>query len=214
MKHFALEKWADFANGVVSPDERASMERHLEAGCPKCAHVLARWESVRSFANRERLSSPPVDSVGLAKRAFRAYGPTRKQGAARQIAQLIFDSFRQPALEGVRNSGMGTRQLVYQADDVLINLQLEKASGQERLSLVGQVTDSADKDKGIQRVPVLIRYGRDTLAETRTNQFGEFALECETGKRLHVSVGISPRKDVLIPLDESLWRTSVARGKN
>ncbi len=212
MKHFSPENWADFANQVIPADKRASMEHHLQVGCTECAHVLARWQEIRTFARQESLCSPPEDVVKLAKRAFRAYGPRYKQDAVRQFAELIFDSFRQPALEGVRSSQMNARHLLYQADDVVIDLQLKAADDTNRLSLVGQVIDSSDSEKGIQRVPVLLLYGRDTLAQTETNQFGEFHLECEAGKSLQVSVGVTPRKDVFIPLDESIWRVPFSKG--
>jgi hypothetical protein len=203
MNHFSLENWADFANRVISDDRRASMERHLELGCKQCANVLARWQGMRKFAGEESLCCPPEDVVKLAKRAFRAYVPGGKQDAVRCFAKLIFDSFRQPALQGVRNSRMKTRHLIYKADDVVIDLQLEASAHPNRMSLVGQVIDSSRSARGIQRVPVLILYGQDTLAQTETNQFGEFHLECEAGKSLQISVGVTARKDVFIPLDES-----------
>jgi hypothetical protein len=203
MNHFSLENWADFANRVISDDRRASMERHLELGCTQCANVLARWQWMRKFAGEESLCCPPEDAVKLAKRVFRSYVPGDKQDAVRCFAELIFDSFRQPALEGVRNGRMNTRHLIYKAGNVVIDLQLEASAHPNRMSLVGQVMDSSRNAKGIQRAPVLIRYGQDTLAQTQTNQFGEFHLECEAGKSLQISVGVTARKDVFIPLDES-----------
>lgn len=65
---------------------------------------------------------------------------------------------------------------------------------------------SAARRSASGRVPVHSLYRRDTLAQTVTNQFGEFHLECETGKSLEVCVGVTARKDVFIPLDESIWR--------
>ena len=206
MKHFSLEHWADFANRVIPGDQRALMQRHLELGCSQCAHVLARWESLRRFAGEESLNHPPEVAVNLAKRAFRGYFPSGEQNTVRRLAALVFDSFRQPVLEGVRSGQTSTRHLIYEADDVMIDLQLGACAGPNRMSLVGQVMDSGDNTKGIQRVPVHILYGRDTLAQTVTNQFGEFQLECETGKSLEVCVGVTARKDVFIPLDESVWR--------
>ncbi len=163
MNHFSLEDWADFANRVISEGRRASMERHLELGCTQCANVLARWQWMRKFAGEESLCCPPEDVVKLAKRAFRAHVPSRKQNAVGRFAELIFDSFRQPALQGVRNSRMNTRHLIYEADDIVIDLQLEASAHANWISLVGQVLDSSNNGKGIQRVSVLILYGQDTL---------------------------------------------------
>lgn len=212
MKHFSPENWTDYANGVISADKRNLMELHLKQGCAKCAHELEHWLLVRKFACAEPSCCPPEDAVQLAKRAFRAYGPAYKQNPVRQFAELIFDSCRQPALQGVRSGQADTRHLVYRADDVMIDLQLGATTEPNRMSLIGQVMDSVDTEKGIQRVPVLLLYGRDTLAQTETNQFGEFHLECEAGKSLQVSVSVTARKDIFIPLDESIWRFAVAKG--
>jgi hypothetical protein len=209
MKHFSLGDWADFANGVIADGKRPLMERHLEQGCTPCAHVLSRWQWMRKFVGKESLYGPPEDAVKFAKRAFLAYLPSRKQSAAGRFAELIFDSFSQPALQGVRSGQMNTRRLIYKADDILIDLQLDATADPSKMSLVGQVMDSGDSEQGIQRVPVLLLHGRDTLAETETNQFGEFRLECEAGKSLQVSVGITGRKDVFIPLDDSIWRVAL-----
>jgi len=212
MRHFSVENWADFANGVVPSDKLASMKQHLEKGCKECADALADWQSIRQFAGQELLNRPPEDVVRRVKLAFQTHGASDKQGVLRELAELIFDSFQEPALQGVRRSQMAARHLLYQAGVVTIDLRLEPIPNSDRISLDGQVMDSRSTGKGIQDVPVLLLYGRETLAQTQTNEFGEFQLQCEAGKSLHVSVGVTARKDVFIPLDDAIWR--IPFGKN
>ncbi len=45
------------------------------------------------------------------------------------LAELLFDSFLQPVLEGVRSSSIGTRQMLYRADPFQIDLLIEPRPG-------------------------------------------------------------------------------------
>lgn len=46
MKHYSLEKWADFVRGVIDERERAAMHSHLEEGCTMCQEALVLWKRV------------------------------------------------------------------------------------------------------------------------------------------------------------------------
>lgn len=214
MKHFSLEDWADFVNQVALASKRASMEHHLAMGCTQCGRSLARWERMRGFARQENANLPPDNVVRAAKYAFQTYGPRREGGAIRELARLVFDSFREPILVGVRASHMTTRQLLYQADALMIDLRIEGAADPGRMLLAGQVMDSVGSGKGIGEVPILLLYGRETVARTQTNELGEFRLECDAGKSLQISVGVSERKRVFIPLDDAVWRIPTSKRTN
>jgi hypothetical protein len=58
-----------------------------------------------------------------------------------QNARLIFDSFNEPAVVGLRGSSEPARQLAYQYDSATINLLIQHRSTGERISLAGQVLD-------------------------------------------------------------------------
>src|SRR5947207_12566632 len=91
MRHFSLEKWADFANQKVSAGERTSMEYHLEMGCPQCTGIIAEWESLKCFAVQESHNDAPGDVVAFVKAAFKTLSPRRAPGIAATLAQLVFD---------------------------------------------------------------------------------------------------------------------------
>src|SRR5579862_4488728 len=209
MRHFTLEEWADYTNRNVGPDKELFMQHHLESRCTFCANILSHWQSLRRFAGEESRIEVPESAIAFAKAAFTARRRQRQSqpGALTVFAQLVFDSFRQPMLAGVRSGALGSRCLLYQAGSVLIDLNLDLVPDTGHIALQGQVLDSKIKDKGIEEIPVMLQSGQETIARTETNEFGEFELECDARKSLQVSVAVNPRKNVLIVLDETVWAT-------
>ena len=113
------------------------------------------------------------------------------QEAVAAGAAVVFDSFRQPRLAGMRaSSGATARQLLYKAGRYTIKLQVEPAMEQERLSIVGQILDEQDPTGGLRDVPVLALNGSQTLDRTITNQRGEFHLEPDATDELQLSVDV------------------------
>lgn len=212
MEHFSLEKWADFANQNVTPDERASMQRHLETGCSRCSRVIAEWHLLKNFASHESKNEAPRDVLAFVKSVFDTLGPRRPSGIMTTLAELVFDNTHQTALAGVRRGSVDSRCLLYKAGPVFIDLSLDLKQSSGHIALQGQVMDSDTKTKGIVEIPVLLQSGQETLARTLTNEFGEFALECEARKSLQIAVGVNPRKNVLIVLDESVWTPRQSAG--
>ena len=169
------------------------------------------WKGFAEFAGREAAYEPPDGVVRVVKAAIVSERPEESGARVREIAQMIFDSLRQPQMAGVRSTHAAPRQLLYQAGPILIDMRLEARSGSDQVSLVGQVLDSRESGKGLGEVPVHLLSGRNEVALTRTNRLGEFRLECGTAKDLQVSLEVSKRKDVFIPLDESIWRVPFGR---
>ena len=211
MKHFSDEDCADFANRTLPPVRQAEMEGHLKE-CAKCEEAVHFWRRIKEIASGESTSEPGEDSVRLAIGTYAVRGPRPNRGAIREIAQLVFDSLREPVLAGVRGGHTPCRRLMFRAGEVMIDLSLSAASRRSHVLLVGQVLDNAASGIGIGEVPILLQNGRDTVAETHTNLFGEFQLECSENKNLQISIGVSVNKDVFIPLDESIWKTPAEYG--
>jgi hypothetical protein len=208
MKHISEADCSDFANQTVSPQRLSEMKEHLK-GCKKCKEELHFWQGFKEFARRESECSPSEEAVRLAVGTFAICGPQPRRGVFREIAQLVFDSFREPVLAGVRGGPVPSRRLMFRAGEIMIDLSLQATSRPRHVLLVGQVLDTATSGIGIGRVPVVLLNGRDTLAEVETNPYGEFQMECMENKNLQISVSVTENKDVFIPLDESIWKTPV-----
>lgn len=68
MNHFKSEEWIDFVNRATTQEHVAAMQKHLAAGCKKCAEQVALWQKVRKLATAKSAYQPPdqaVRSVGV-----------------------------------------------------------------------------------------------------------------------------------------------------
>src|SRR5258708_15647574 len=114
MTHMATEQWIDFANNVSSGDEKTAMEKHLQLGCKRCQETVSFWQRVRQSAASEAAYQPPVDSVWMAKAAFRGSEFAREQEPTSSGIQVLFDSFLQPMFQVSRPAAAISSQLLYQ----------------------------------------------------------------------------------------------------
>lgn len=187
------------------------MTSHLKSGCESCTKEKAIWSKLAGFAKTEAEFEPPAHVVNVAKALMQAPKREKSEKAGlrvREIAELVFDSFLTPQLAGVRSAaGVGSRQLLYRAGEVMIDVRFEASDESERFALTGQVFRDQGSKVGMTRVPISLISGKNELARTSTNQFGEFYIEHESAdKNLQVSLEVNSEKDVFIPLDESIWR--------
>jgi hypothetical protein len=207
MAHFSSRDWIDYARNLTSPQDAAAMTNHLKSGCESCAKERATWSRLAAFAKAEAQYEPPADVVNMAKALVQAKKSERAL-RIREIAELVFDSLLTPQLAGVRSAaGVGSRQLLYRAGEVMIDVRFEANDESERFALTGQVFRDNGAKVGMTRIPISLISGKNELARTSTNQFGEFYLEHESAdKNLQVSLEVNSEKEVFIPLDESIWR--------
>jgi len=207
MEHFPEHVWADLVRGVSTQhaktgpsqdrDLRREVESHLESGCETCAASLGVWKQVYSLAARESSYSPPEDVVRMTKLEFTA----RSQQAAEACdAALVFDTFSQPALAGVRSSAAAARQMVYEADGFTVDVRFDRTSP-KTVHLFGQVLD-ADRSRSVLAIcPVLLcSQNGALLAEGKTNYLGEFDLQFEAQDGLKLSIWVSGSKLIRIAL--------------
>jgi hypothetical protein len=190
-EHFREEDWLDFAREVGDQDHRAQVAQHLEAGCSECEQTFRLWAAVLSVADQATQAGPPDSIMRSMKERFSAHRPRKLREKIAAQAALVFDSFRQPLLAGMRaSSGTLARQLLYKAGRYTIKLQVEPGAGAERLSIVGQILDDQDPAGEMRDIAVLALRGSKTLDRTVTNPLGEFHLEPHATDKLQLSVDV------------------------
>lgn len=201
MKHFPSEKWADYSRGTAGERQAAEMKRHLETGCKKCRQAAEMWSAVLKLAQKEAAYRPPENAVRVAKSYFAASRVEERPSVVMQVARLVFDSVRQPQLEGVRSASAAPRHYVYQAGSVLVDVWMERAGNAMPLSLTGQILEKSKASQAVKEVDVKLRVGDADIASTRTNQFGEFHLEIPPaiGSDVQLTIGDERKIAVLIP---------------
>jgi hypothetical protein len=94
---------------------------------------------------------------------------------AQIIASLDFDSFSEPMLAGVRSSAALPRQRVFSAGDIDVDVKIEAAQGNKRISLTGQVM--SEVSNFVQNAVVRLESDGMVRYRTRTNKMGEFSFE-------------------------------------
>jgi hypothetical protein len=206
MEHFNTEQWIDFVNQVVTPGEKASMEKHLKQGCTRCRDTVSVWQKIRQSAAVEGNYQPPKEIVRLAKATFEAAGLASRRKSADSRIKVLFDSFLQPAFEGVRSASPGTRQMLYRADPFQIDVQVEAKPGGNRIVITGQLLDLANPGATARDTRVLLSNMRGHVVHTVSNQFGEFSGEIENSGDLQMTFAGPDGKPIVISLREALGR--------
>jgi hypothetical protein len=197
MRHYRNEDWADFAREVLPVEQDTAMRRHLESGCQECRRTATLWQKVAVVASQEDFCTPPASAVRLAKSYF---VPQPESGPLASLAELMWDSFLQPQLAGVRTLAATPRQLLYRAGDNSIDLRVETITGSSRFSIVGQILNSLDPAQGMGDVAVSLKVGAQYVAQTNTNAFGEFQVEFDGGIQVLLIVRFADQREVWIPV--------------
>ena len=198
MDHYSMEKWVDFARGVIGAREKTAMQSHLDTGCKQCSKALKLWKHVHQVARQETALEPPESAVRQMKAAMAIHGPRRQKGV-RATAKLLFDSGLSPAQVGVRSSGAPARQLLFGVGTYRIDLRMEPQLDSDKVAVIGQVLHSTDPREGLGALPVALVKGRKVVAETITSKFGEFNLECDMGGHFHLRVKL-PSEELQLAL--------------
>jgi hypothetical protein len=200
MQHYSLEEWADFARDVAEQGKKAAMQSHLETGCRKCTKVYGLWRRVNEAARRESAYEPPETAVRTMKGLGVIHGTGKARKASSPLAELLFDSFRDPLLAGVRSVTSTARQLLYGAGKYRIDVRMEPEADSEKVAIVGQVLNAADPAKTSPPVPVILFKGNKILSVSQTNSFGEFHLDCDLHTDLKLHFRIPSEMEIWIPL--------------
>jgi hypothetical protein len=206
MEHFSVEKWIDFVNQAVTIDEKLLMDKHLKLGCESCQQTVSLWQRVRASAAVEGNYQPPESAVRIAKAAFAGVAlASRKKGADSRV-KLLFDSFMQPILAGVRSAGAGTRQMLYRADPYQIDVQLEMKPSGNRIVVTGQLLNLSNPKVVAAGTRILVSNMHGDVVHTLANQFGEFSGEVKNSGDLQLTFATPSGEPIVISLREALGR--------
>jgi hypothetical protein len=206
MEHFSVEKWIDFVNQAVTTNERQRMDKHLSLGCGRCQETVSLWQRVRFSAVAEGNYQPPENVVRIAKAAYASSGLAAPKKGAGSKARLLFDSFLQPVLAGVRSAGAGTRQMLYRADPYQIDMQLELKPGGNRVVVTGQLLNLSNPQIIATGTRILMSNMQGDVVHTVANEFGEFSGEVKNSGDLQLTFPTPSGESIVISLREVLGR--------
>lgn len=190
MTHFDIGGWTDFARGCAADADRAAMQEHLDGGCRRCRATADLLQRVVVAVRGDGLHEPPVNVVRCA-RAISALQRPRATGGW-SVARLVYDSLRQPLPAGIRADSRASRHAVFEADELSVELRVERELDQPLMRLVGQLTHRVDPDRLLTASPVLLLAREDVVAHAVSNRFGEFQMDYPPAKDLRLCIALAP----------------------
>ncbi len=189
-KHYDITDWLDLLRGFTPPERLAAMQNHrLE--CSNCRDTASWAKRLLSAAQSDYQSEVPASLVRNAQAIFALRRLDSVKLRTGLLARLAFDSFNQPALEGVRSEQRSdVRHMLYEADGYVIDLRLEHERGVAAVSMIGQIQHAANPDAVVPQMRVTLTSNDEVIAKSFCNEFGEFALEYVPESSLCLHLGI------------------------
>ena len=185
--HYDLGSWTDYARNMLPDEQRAVMQRHLDV-CSECHQTVMWLKEVAKLASAE--PKVPADVVLAAKGVFGGRRPVRERfsSLSRMACRLMYDSFASPATAGARSMRQASRHVLYQAGEYHLDLRVERETESRGVVLTGQMASDLPRGETLSGAEVLVQHGTSTVAETVTNDFGEFCLECIPRRDLQLCI--------------------------
>ncbi len=161
----------DFVCGVALMDGDA---RNHVKNCEQCRADITWLQWLVDFGSREGAYDPPSWAVSNAENVFRLKKPGLVTIAKETVASLIYDSFNEPLPIGVRRRDLPSRQALYQAGPVQLDLKIEL--GDEKGLIIGQIISDEDSFD-VNGLKIEIAQHGQVMGKSTTNALGEFIFE-------------------------------------
>jgi hypothetical protein len=188
MQHINTEDLVDYMDGRVSGEGKLAVENHLSK-CDDCAELKEEIRLLILRLQEDTTFEPPAELVQWGVSLFQPLLQPSSGGKLRKlIAALIFDTFDQPLLAGVRRVGAPPRQLLFRAGDVDVDVKIESMEANDRITLVGQVLSTTAKF--FDNTPVKLESHGIVRYRTMTNLVGEFSFDEVPKDTYHLSVDL------------------------
>ena len=190
MRHINAEKLMEYRDGQLTDDAKALVDKHLSQ-CSSCSELKQELQQFMVLVESDAAFEPPAEVLQWGVSLFQPILQPRESigGQVRKIvASLVFDTFDEPALAGVRRVGAPPRQLLFRAGDVDVDVKIESVETNDRISLVGQVLSNSEKF--FDNTPVKLESHGMVRYKTLTNSVGEFVFDEVPKDTYHLSVDL------------------------
>lgn len=190
MRHVSAENLMEYFDGRAAT-ESAWMESHL-AQCSSCLELKQDLEEFLHQIQEDSMFEPPAELVEWGVQLFQPIQQPKETVTSKVrkiIASLVYDTFDQPLVAGVRSMGVPPRQLVFRAGDVDVDVKIESMEANDRISLVGQVLSSGT-ERFFHNRPVRLESHGSVRYKTTTNHVGEFTFDEVPKDTYHLSVDL------------------------
>src|SRR5215471_5772533 len=166
MRHVSLETLMNCIDGSASEAERSAAETHV-MNCKDCADQKQEFQVLVARLREDSAFEPPANALNYSIDLFQPVIRPDRTKVRQFIASLVFDTFDQPLVAGMRRVGTPPRQLLFRAGDVDVDVKIESMEANDRISLAGQVLSSSPKF--FDNTPVNLESHGIVGYRTRTN---------------------------------------------
>jgi hypothetical protein len=190
MRHLNVESLINFMDGKCLPEDVQSLESHLSA-CSDCGELKQEVQNLATRLGEDSRFEPPTELVQWGISLFQPLLQPVENVAGKLrkiIASLVFDTYDEPVLAGVRRVGAPPRQLLFRAGSVDVDVKIESMEANDRITLVGQVLSNTAKF--FDNTPVKLESHGIVRYRTITNLVGEFTFDEVPKDTYHLSVDL------------------------
>ena len=150
----------------------------------------AQWPKTRRSSRRRTFCAAPAPCSRSSARSACA------RCRAPFLARLVQNDLLDPVPAGIRGNEAASRQLLFQASGIYIDLRLEQRRGQACVALVGQLLGRESLGEPIARRPIVLTSGREVVSMVGSNETASFTSNhVPAGQmRLHIPVEAGARR--------------------
>jgi hypothetical protein len=199
MSHYAIDEWVDLTRGLVTGTEAVAMRLHADS-CSECGRLSEFTMELTQICVSSASVTVPESALHLARAIFPVRVTSRPKRGNRIPIELIFDSFLAPMPVGLRATWQIGWQGLYRAGDCSVDLRIEPELKSSRAAVIGQITNHVTPEENMANLPVSLCLGKELVAQTVSNRFGEFQMEYEERAQLKLCIHLANAKIIQVPL--------------
>jgi hypothetical protein len=198
-EHFPMNNWFELALGIVSPEQQELMQDDLSNACGGRGSAKA-WSGAFDAGRGEARFPAPARTVQPVKPSLREQKRLQRRPESVEVVSLVFDSSKRASTNPVRNLSVSSRHLLHETESFVIDLRLEEDPARKRVRLTGQILNSKEPSRQIERPYVTLLSGEALAAEAAVGPSGEFDLEFGKEEGLELFVDIRGHSAIWIAL--------------
>ena len=190
MRHVSVENLMNYMDGKALAEDVQTVDSHVST-CSECAELKQELLNLAVQLREDSSYEPPAELVQWGVSLFQPLlQPAATVGGKLRkiIAALVFDTYDEPLLAGVRRVGAPPRQLLFRAGGVDVDVKIESMEANDRITLVGQVLSNTAKF--FDNTPVKLESHGIVRYRTMTNLVGEFTFDEVPKDTYHLSVDL------------------------
>ena len=169
--HLTTETALDLLGGRLHKDQEAFWKQHMQS-CNNCTTDVQQWQQLTVDLKLSRLMGASEKDLANAMHIFSPTFQGSGSTVRTLLASIVFDSFLQPALAGIRGSSQTGRQIVMRVDEFDIHVKIWGENG--RKQMLGQLLPRNGKELVVQTARFHLLRSGERLESTTMDEMGEF----------------------------------------